>query len=117
MKINIYDRKKVVKTYETDAVELEMGVMEDILGAIDLNKLQSLDDSTVFEAVRDMMTNGKNAAYELLHLIFDDITDEEIRHTHVSEITAVLVEALGYGLSSMMKGVNSAKNRGGVTRR
>ena len=117
MKINIYNRKEVVKTYECDDIELELGVLEDLLGAIDVNKLQALDEASLFDAVKALMITGKNAAYELLHLIFDDITDEEIRHTHVSEITAVLVEALGYGMNSMMKGVNQVKNRGSVTRR
>lgn len=117
MKINIYNRKEVIKTYEADDIELELGVLEDLLGAINMDKLQSLDEASIFDAVKDLMVTGKNAAYELLHLIFDDITDEEIRHTHVSEITAVLVEALGYGINSMMKGINTVKNRGGVTRR
>ena len=116
MKINIYDRKKIIKTYECDDYELEMGVLEDLFSLVKLDELQSLDRASMFQAVRNMMIQGKEAANEVLHLVFDDITDEEIRHTHISEITAALVEALTYGISSMMKGVTTIKNPQGVTR-
>ena len=117
MKINIYNRKEIVKTYECDDYELEMGVMEDLMNAIKLEELQSLDNTEIFKAVRNLMASGKEVAYEILHLIFDDISDEEIRHTHISEVTAALVEALTYGMNSMMKGVNFVKKVQGVPMR
>ena len=116
-KINIYDRKTVVKTYTCDDYEIEMGVLEDLMGAIKLDELQSLSTDEIFGAVRNLMATGRNAAYEVLHLIFDDITDEEIRHTHISEITALLVECITYGMQQMMSGVTMVKNRQGLARR
>ena len=110
MKINIYNRKNIVKTYEASEYDVELGVLEDLMSVINIENLQSLSEEDMLSAVRNLMMTGRDSAYEILHTIFDDITDEEIRHTHVDEIATLLMETLKAGMKAMTKGITSGKN-------
>ena len=40
MKLNIYENKKVIKTYEADTYDLMYGTVTDLVKALDLDKLK-----------------------------------------------------------------------------
>lgn len=109
MKLNIYKKKTIVKTYEADSYDLTFGTVEDVADAIKLDKLKTGSDKDVLEAIAAFVLTSKDTVKDLMKDIFEDITDEELRHTKVSEQIAVIYEVLMFTvkqLSSFGRGKN-----------
>lgn len=107
MKLNIYENKKVIKTYEADTYDLMFGICEDVANAIDLDSLQTGSDVEILKAVGKLAITSMDTIKELLKDIFDGITDEEIKKTKVKEITNVFVDVVKYTISQLNIGVDS----------
>lgn len=108
MKLSIYEKKKIVKTYEADSYDLTFGTVEDIADAIKLDKLKGTD-TEVLESIGAFVLTSKDTVKDLMKDIFEGISDEELRHTKVSEQIAVLYEVVMFTvrqLSSFGKGKN-----------
>lgn len=106
MKLNIYDRKKVVKTYTTDSYDLMFGTVEDVANAIKLDEIQNGSETEILKAIIAMAMTSKEVVKDLLKDIFEGITDDEIRHTRVRDQAAVLYEVVVFtfkGLSDKEK--------------
>ena len=110
MKVTIYDHKKPVKTYEADVSDLPFGVMEDLSQALYFEKLLVGSDQDRAAAVMDMLRNSTKAAYEILHEIFPEITDDEIRHANISDIAEVLMDAMAFSANELLAGIKRSKN-------
>lgn len=106
MKLNIYEKKKVVKTYEADSYDLMWGVVEDIAEAIKLDKLQTGSNEEIMKLAFDLVITGKDTVNELLKDIFEGITDDELRKLRVSEIVEVLVDVVKFTVKQLGKGIN-----------
>jgi hypothetical protein len=117
MKITIYEKKQVVKTYEAEVTDLPFGVMEDLSEAFNFEKLLVGTDEDKATAVVDLLKNSKKAAYELLHEIFPEITDEEIRHASISDIAEALTDALTFSTNELLTGIKRSKNSNRADRR
>lgn len=117
MKITIYEQKKAIKTYEADVTDLPFGVMEDLSEAFNFDKLLTGTEEERATAVIDFMKNSSRAAYELLHEIFPEITDAEIRHANISDIAEVLVDALAFSTEELLNGIKRSKNSNRADRR
>lgn len=109
MKLNIYEKKQIVKTYETDVYNLLFGTLEDVANAVKLDELQTGSDVEIIKMVGNLVFNSMGTVKDLLKDIFEGITDEELRHTQVNEIAAVLVDVVKYTITSLDFGVD-AKN-------
>lgn len=109
MILNIYEKKKVVKTYEADSYDLMFGTVEDVANAVDLDKLKTGSDVEIIQAVGKLVMNSMDTVKELLKDIFDGLTDAEIKQTKVEEIAAVLIDVVKYTFAKMSK-LNSKKN-------
>ena len=109
MKINVYDKRKIVKTYEVDAYDLPFGILEDVADTIDIDSLKTGSDVEIITLVGKMVIKNKNIVKELLKDIFDGITDEEIRKTTVTEMARVIVDIVTYTIGQLNLG-NSSKN-------
>lgn len=106
MKLNIYDRKKVVKTYTADSYDLMFGTVEDVANAIKLDEIQNGSETEILKAIVNMAMTSKEVVKDLLKDIFEGITDDEIRHTRVRDQAAVLYEVVVFtfkGLSDKEK--------------
>jgi hypothetical protein len=106
MKLNIYDRKKVVKTYTADSYDLMFGTVEDVANAIKLDEIQNGSETEILKAIIAMAMTSKEVVKDLLKDIFEGITDDEIRHTRVRDQAAVLYEVVVFtfkGLSDKEK--------------
>jgi len=110
MKLNIYDKKEIIKTYEADEIDLPFGILEDLSEAFNIEKLTTGSNQEIMEAVMTFLRTSTRTAYEILHDVFPEITDAEIRKTRTSEIAQVLVDALGYSMASLMTGIKKSKN-------
>lgn len=109
MILNIYEKKKVVKTYEADSYDLMFGTVEDVANAVDLDKLKTGSDVEIIQAVGALVMNSMDTVKDLLKDIFDGLTDAEIKQTKVEEIAAVLIGVVKYTFAKMSK-LNSKKN-------
>lgn len=107
MKLNIYNKKQIVKTYETDTYDLMFGVLEDVADAIKLDELKTGTDVEIIKMVGNLVITSMSTVKELLKDIFEGITDEELKNTKVSEIAAVLVDVVKFTLNQLSKGINS----------
>lgn len=95
MTLNIYDKKEVVKTYTAETFDLSYGMIEDLVSIVDFDKLN--DNLEIGKMVIKLLPQIK----PLLCEIFDGLTDEEIRHTHVKEIIPVFVQAFKFAFNEI----------------
>ena len=109
MKLNIYNKKEIVKTYEADTYDLMFGTVEDVAEALDLDSLKSGSDVEIIKMIGKLVMNSMDTVKDLLKDVFDGITDEEIKRTKVSEIATVLLDIVKYTMAQLGKGA-SAKN-------
>lgn len=105
MKLNVYEKKKIVKTYEADTYDLMFGVIEDVADAVKLDELKSGSDVEIIKMAGNLVLKSMDTVKELLKDIFDGITDEELKNTRVSEIAQVLVDVVKYTLAQLGKGL------------
>lgn len=112
MKLNIYEHKEVIKTYEANEYELMFGTVEDMIDAAKLDKIESGTDAEIVMAATNLVTTSMDTVKDLLKDVFDGLTDDEIRHTRVSEIVNVIVDVIRYAISqiSLFGGGKKGKN-------
>ena len=103
MKLNIYDKKEIIKTYETGSYKLMFGTLEDLVDAIDFDKLTGDSEAEVLRGVIDFINNSRETAKNLLKDMFDGLTDEELRNVAVDEMAACLVDAIKYVFTQIKK--------------
>lgn len=101
MKLNIYDHKEVIKTYEANEYELMFGTVEDMIDAAKLDKIETGTDAEIVMAATNLVTTSMDTVKDLLKDVFDGLTDDEIRNTRVSEIVNVVVDILMYAVSQI----------------
>lgn len=109
MKLNIYDKKKIVKTYEADTYDLMFGTVEDVADAVKIDEMTTGSDAEIIQLVGKLVLSSKETVKDLMKDIFDGITDEELRRTKVSEQAAVLVDVVTYTIKQLS--INARKNR------
>lgn len=111
LKLNIYEGRKVVKTYTADTYDIMFGTLEDIIGAVDVEKLQgSAGDTEFIAAVAKIITKGFSVFKPLLKDIFNGLTDAELRNTRVKDVVPVVIGVLQYAFSEMMDMGGNSKN-------
>ena len=96
MKLNIYNGKNIVKTYEVDTYDLLFGVVEDLSGAVKLDDMENGSDAEYVKMVANLALHSMGTVKKLLKDVFDGLTDEELRGARVSEMIQVLVDVAKY---------------------
>ena len=104
LKLNIYNRKEIVKTYEAESYDLTFGVVEDLINLVDLEKLNLDDNNEVIKEAGKIVLGGMDIIKPLYKDIFEGLTDEELRNTHLSELASVLINVLKFAINQMMQG-------------
>ncbi len=94
LKLNIYNKKQVEKTYTAETYDLMFGTVEDLIDVINLDKLQTGSDAEIVKVVGDVVAHGLDIIKPLLKEIFEGLTDDELRNTKVKEISAVLIDVV-----------------------
>lgn len=107
MKLNIYEKKKVIKTYEVDTYDLMFGTIEDVADAVKLDELKNGSDVEIIKMVGNLVLTSMDTIKNLLKDIFDGITDEELKNTKVNEIALVIVEVVKFTINQLNLGNNS----------
>lgn len=104
LKLNIYNKKEVVKTYEAETYDLEFGTVEDLINLIDLDNLNLDNNTELIKAAGKVCMGGMDVIKPLYKEIFDGLTDDELRHTHLSELANILIKVIKFSIDEMMKG-------------
>lgn len=104
LKLNIYNKKEVVKTFTAESYDLMFGTVEDLINLIDLNSVDMKDDSSLIKVAGKVVIGGLDLIKPLLKDIFDGLTDEDLRNTRVTEMAVVLVEVVKFAIAQMGKG-------------
>ena len=107
MKLHIYEKKQVVKTYEADTYDLMFGTVEDVADAVKLDELKTGTDAEIIKMVGNLVLSSMDTVKNLLKDIFEGLTDEELKRTKVSEIAVVLVDVVKFTVVQLNKGVSS----------
>lgn len=103
MKLNIYEKKQIVKTYEARTYDLMFGTLEDVAGLLKIDELKSLDDVEIVKFVTNFVINAMDTTKELMLDIFEDLTEEELRKAKVNEMVDVIVEVIIFTFSRINK--------------
>ena len=106
MKLNIYNKKQIIKTYEVDTYDLMFGTVEDVANAIDIDSLKTGSDVEIIKMVGKLVMTSMDTVKNLLKDIFDGLTDEELKKTKVSEIATVLVDIVKFTIAQLNLGLN-----------
>lgn len=109
LKLNIYEKKKIINTYTAETYDLMFGTVEDLVDLINLDQLEKGTDAEIIKLVGNVVIKGMDIIKPLLKDIFDGLTDEDLKHTRVSEIATVLVEVVKFSISQMVQGANGKK--------
>lgn len=101
MKLNIYEKREVIKTYEIDTYDLMFGTVEDVAKAIKLDDLKEGTEVEIMRMAVNLVVTSFDTVKDLLKDMFDGITDEELKKTKVKEVAAILVEVVTYTIKQL----------------
>lgn len=104
LKLNIYNKKEIAKTYTAETYDLMFGTVEDLIDLVNLDKLQTGSDEELIQIVGEAVAKGLGIIKPLLKDIFDGLTDDELRNTKTVDIARVLVEVIKYSINEISKG-------------
>lgn len=110
MKLNIYEKKKIVKTYTAETYDLMWGVVEDVADAVKIDNLTTGSDVEIIKLVGAFVASNIGTVKELIKDVFEGITDEELRNTKVSEIVGVMIDIVRFTIAQLMIGAKELKN-------
>ncbi len=109
LKLNIYEKKNIIKTYTAETYDLMFGTVEDLLDVIDIDNIQASNKAELLKAIAKVLASSMNIVKPLLKEVFDGLTDEELRHTKLKEIMNVIAEIIASSINQITKG-NDGKN-------
>ena len=104
MKLNIYEKKQIVKTYTADRYDLMLGTLEDVANAVKLDDMKTGSKAEILGMAMNLVKNSYSTVTDLMKDVFDGITDEELRKTKVIEIVNVLADIVTYTVTQLNMG-------------
>ena len=111
--LHIYDNKNnIVKTYKTDYIYITTGIVEDIFKLVDIDKLmnKSTSQEDLGRELLKVVVKGWDSFKNIIISLFDGLTEEEFKQTHLNEIVNIIFYILNNALSSLNNiGTNEKK--------
>lgn len=101
MKLRIYEKKEVVKTYESDKYDLMFGTLEDVADAVKLDELKTGTDVEIIKMVGRFVFTSMDTVKSLMKDIFEGLTDDELKNTKVSDMATVLVDVVKFTIEQL----------------
>lgn len=102
MKLNIYEKRKVIKTYTEETYRIEWGVMCDVAEALNLDDMKDGSDGDLLRLGFDLLKRSTQRVNELMLDIFDGLTMEELRHAHADEVVRVLIDVARFTIANLV---------------
>lgn len=107
MKLNIYNKREIEKTYRAETYDLMFGTVEDLIDILDLDKLKTGADQEIIAMVVGAIPKCMGIIKPLLKDVFEGLTDDELKHTKVKEIAACIVEIVKFTIAEINLGANT----------
>ena len=108
LKLKIYNKKNITKTYTAESYDIMFGTVEDLLNLIDLEKFNnSKNDMEFIKVVTEAVVKGFDIIKPLLKDIFEGLTDDELRNTKISEIVNILVSIIKITMTQITSGTKT----------
>lgn len=104
MKLNIYKKREIVKTYEADAYELTFGTLEDVASAIKLDDITTGSDAELLKLAMDAVLHNLDTVKELMIDIFD-CSEADLRRASVKDMALVLTDVAKYTFRQLKEGL------------
>lgn len=115
LKLNIYgDEGEVVKTYTSHEFDLMTGTCEDILKAVDIDKIMaSMNDSNELgkEIIRVVLT-GYSKFRPFIFRAFKGLTEEEFEHTKMKEVGQIITSIVIYTINELFSILGTPRKDG-----
>lgn len=109
MKLNVYNKREIEKTYETQTYDLMFGTIEDVFTIFDIDALKTGSDVELINLVTKALPKMMNVINPLLKDVFDGLTDEELKRVKVKEVAVVIIEIIKYTLTEITEGFGAKK--------
>lgn len=110
LKLNIYNKKEIVKTYTAETYDIMFGTVEDLIDVLDLEGLKTGSDVELIQVATKLIVTSKDDIIKpLLKDIFDGLTDDELKNTKVKELASVFINIVRYSIDQITSG-NNGKN-------
>lgn len=107
MKLPIYEKRNVVKTYETENYDLQFGTVEDVMTLFNVDKLKTGSDIELIKIVGEALPKCIQTVKPLMKDIFEGLTDDELKNAKMKDIINIIVEVIKYAFSQISLGVDS----------
>lgn len=105
--LNIYEGKKVKKTYTAETIDFSFGVVEDILDTLNFENMRTGDKTEL----ATMVVKCSKQLKPFLMDIFDGVTAEEIRNTRMQNLIEIFKGLYDYATKELTQAVgDDAKN-------
>lgn len=104
LKLNIYEKRKIVKQYKAETYDVMFGTIEDLMDVVDFEKFKSGKDEDLIQGVAMTIPKVLGLIKPLLKDIFDGLTDDEIKKCRISDIAKVLVEIVKFTIVQVSQG-------------
>ena len=104
LKLTVRNESGEFKTYTTDTIDLEFGLIEDILNVVDVDKFDNDLE------IAKMVLKAIKFLKPMLKQIFKGITDDEIRTASVKQIINLFVQILSFSTTELMDISSNGKN-------
>ena len=102
--LNIYEKKKIIKTYTAETYDLMFGTVEDFINVIDINNIDLENKESLIKVASKVVVSALDIIKPLLKDVFDGLTDAELRNTKVSEIVEIVIQIIKFAIKEMGKG-------------
>lgn len=102
--LNIYEKKKIIKTYTAETYDLMFGTVEDFINVIDINNIDLENKESLIKMASKVVVSALDIIKPLLKDVFDGLTDAELRNTKISEIVEIIIQIIKFAIKEMGKG-------------
>lgn len=112
LKLNVYKNGQIEKTYRANDFVLETGLCEDVLNAIDIDKLTSgeLSNEKLGLEIVKIVAKSFSKFKPFLQNMFQGLTDDEYRRTSIKEVGKVVFQVVMFTISELQSVGNDSKN-------
>ena len=107
MRLDIYDKETLVKTYKTDEYLLKFGTVKEFVKIVNLDELKSASEEDIEILVLKAIPRSMGLISHLMKDVFKGLTDDELENTRVKDIVIVIIDIIKFATKEMSIGANS----------
>ena len=103
LRLPIYEKNQVVKTYEVQDFVIPYGIIQDVLKIVEPEKINDP------MAVAGMVVGALNEVNDMLLDLFPGLTEDELRHADLGDVITVITGIAFYAVNKLTSGLGIKK--------